>query len=235
MNSNANSKFIVVVIIIIMLTIITLSFINRSEITWVSELVPISKVTTDKKVVAVACNVYEGNEQIVKILNTLDIHNTKISFFIGGIWAQKNPEILKMIKEKGQDIQNHGYLHKRPTVLNQQKNLKEIKDTEEIVYKLTEVRTSLFEPPYGDYDENTLSLANTINYKLVTWSIDTIDWRSDATRDIILGRIKRKLHPGAIILIHPKPVTADSFNEILNYIKSQGYEVTSVKELINLE
>jgi peptidoglycan-N-acetylglucosamine deacetylase len=232
-NSNVHSKLIVVVIIFIMLTTVTLSLKNKSAITWVNDLIPISKVTTEKKIVAIACNVYEGNEQIIKILDTLDNNNTKISFFIGGIWAKKNPEILTMIKDKGQDIQNHGYLHKRPTTLNQQKNLKEIKDSEEIIYQLTKVRTSLFEPPYGDYDENTLTLVNSINYKLITWSIDTIDWRNDATKDIILNRIKRKLHPGAIILMHPKSVTADSLNDILSYIRSQGYEVTTVKELIN--
>jgi peptidoglycan-N-acetylglucosamine deacetylase len=226
-------KIIVVIIIFFMLTAVVLSLTNKSRIVWVNQLMPITKVDTDDKIVAIACNVYEGNEQITSMLKTLAKHNIQISFFIGGIWASKNTETLLNINKYDHDIQNHGYLHKRPTTLNEQKNLKEIKDTETIISNITGKKTTLFEPPYGDYDENTLTLLNSINYKLVTWSIDTIDWRNDATKDIIINRIKKKLLPGGIILIHPKSVTAESLEDIIVYIKSEGYKITSVKNLIN--
>jgi peptidoglycan-N-acetylglucosamine deacetylase len=226
-------KIIVVVIIFFMLTTVILSLTNKSRIVWVNHILPITKVDTNQKVVAIVCNVYEGSEQISSMLKTLEKHNVKISFFIGGIWASKNSETLLNISKHGHDIQNHGYLHKRPTTLNEQKNLKEIKDAEKIINNITGKKTTLFEPPYGDYDENTLTLLNSINYKLVTWSIDTIDWRNDATKDTILNRIKRKLHSGGIILIHPKNVTAESLDDIITLIKSEGYEITTVKNLIN--
>ena len=226
-----SSLLTTITIIIIMLTIITI-YTKRSEITWVNAIIPISSVTTNKNIVAIACNVYEGNEELTKIIKVLNKENVRISFFIGGTWAYKNPEVLLMLKNNKQDIQNHGYYHKRPSTLNKQNNIKEIKDTENYIYKITNVKTTLFEPPYGDYDENALSIINSIGYKVITWSIDTIDWRQDASQDIILKRIEKKLHPGAIILTHPKKVTSKSIEGIIRMLKNKGYEITTVSDLI---
>jgi peptidoglycan/xylan/chitin deacetylase (PgdA/CDA1 family) len=199
----------------------------------VEQVIPISKANTEKKVVAFACNVYEGGQEINKMLRVLENKKVNISFFLGGVWVNRNKELVASMHNKGHDLQNHGYYHKRPTALNEEKNIKEIKDTEELIYKITGHKTNLFEPPYGDYDENIILTASKMHYNVVSWSIDTIDWRNDATKEVILNRIKKKLHPGAIILIHPKPVTADAFEDIIDYIHSQGYSITTVSELLN--
>jgi peptidoglycan-N-acetylglucosamine deacetylase len=224
-------KIVVVTIIIFMLTILII--IQRdSNIPALRSLIPIEKINTNKKVVAIVCNVYEGQEEIDKILSILQEKNIKISFFVGGVWAKDNAATIIKMRNYGHDIQNHGYYHKLPSKINREKNIKEIKDTEELIYKISGVKTNLFEPPSGDFDETTLNLVNSLGYKTVTWSIDTIDWRKDATRDLILERIKKKLHPGGIILIHPKPVTAECFSDIINYLLSQEYRITSVTNLI---
>ncbi|TDT61559.1 polysaccharide deacetylase family protein [Fonticella tunisiensis] len=229
--NNLNSKLFIVSIIIIML-ILSLIFFNADEIAYIQKSLPITSVKTDKKVVAIACNVYEGSDQIKRMVKVLNKKNIKISFFLGGIWVKNNADCVKLLKNMGQDIQNHGYNHKLPSRISRERNIREIKDAEDIIYKISGVRTYLFEPPSGDYDENTISIVNSLNYKMITWSIDTIDWRKDATGELILERIRKKLHPGGIILIHPKQVTADNFERIINYIESQGYEIKSVPELL---
>lgn len=230
---NFHLKLSTTVIIFVLAALFIIAFIRKSDIVWVSELVPISKGNTDKKVVAFACNVYEGSEQINKMMNILENKKAKMSFFLGGIWVNKNQDLVKHMHEKGYDLQNHGYYHKRPSTLNKQSNIKEVRDTENLIFNITGHRTKLFEPPYGDYDENTLSNLNSINYKVLTWSIDTIDWREDASTEVIMNRIKKKLHPGAIILIHPKPVTANVLDDMIDYIYSQGYKIITVSEIIN--
>lgn len=230
---NMNLKILTTIIIFVLLFLCIVAFVNKNDIVWINELVPISKGSTDKKVVAFACNVYEGSEQIDKMINILENKKAKMSFFLGGIWVNKNKDFVKYMYSKGYDLQNHGYYHKRPSTLNKQNNIKEVRDTEKLIFNITGYRTKLFEPPYGDYDENTLSTLNSINYKVLTWSIDTIDWREDASKEVIMNRIKKKLHPGAIILIHPKPVTANVLDEMIDYIYSQGYNIVTVSEIIN--
>lgn len=230
---NMNLKILTAAIILVLLFLFIVAFVNKNNIVWINESVPISKGNTDKKVVAFACNVYEGSEQIDKMMNILESKKARMSFFLGGIWVNKNKDFVKYMYNKGYDLQNHGYYHKRPSTLNMQNNIKEVRDTEKLIFNITGHRTKLFEPPYGDYDENTISTLNSINYKVLTWSIDTIDWREDASKEVIMNRIKKKLHPGAIILIHPKPVTANSLDEIIDYIYSQGYKIVTVSEIIN--
>lgn len=230
---NMHLKLSTIIVIFAFLILFITAFVRKSDIVWVNELVPVSKGNTDKKVVAFACNVYEGSEQINKMMEVLEKKEAKISFFLGGIWVNKNMDLVKNMYEKGYDLQNHGYYHKRPSTLNKQNNIKEVRDTEKLIFNITGYKTKLFEPPYGDYDENTLSTLNSMNYKVITWSIDTIDWREDANREVIMNRIKKKLHPGAIILIHPKTVTANVLEEMIDYIYSQGYNIVTVSEIIN--
>jgi peptidoglycan/xylan/chitin deacetylase (PgdA/CDA1 family) len=231
--SNMHLKLSTTIIIFVLLVLFITAFTQKSDVVWINELVPISKGNTDKKVVAFACNVYEGSQQINKMINVLENKKVKISFFLGGIWVNKNNDLVKYMYGKGYDLQNHGYYHKRPSTLNKQNNIKEVKDTEKLIFNITGYKTKLFEPPYGDYDENTLSTLNSLNYKVITWSIDTIDWRDDASKEVIMNRIKKKLHPGAIILIHPKSVTANILGDMIDYIGSQGYEIITVNEMIN--
>lgn len=230
---NMHLKLSTAMVIFVLLVLFITAFAKKSDMVWINELVPISKGNTDKKVVAFACNVYEGSAEIKKMMDVLEKKNAKMSFFLGGVWVKKNRELVKSMYEKGYDLQNHGYYHKRPSTLNKQNNIKEVRDTEELVYNITGYKTKLFEPPYGDYDEATLSTLSSINYKVVTWSIDTIDWREDANREVIMNRIKKKLHPGAIVLMHPKEVTANTLSEMIDYIYSQGYSIVTVSEIIN--
>lgn len=234
MEKRISSALGYVTIILIMVTVVFF-YTNKDTITSVNKLKPISEVKTNYKVVAIACNVYEGNEELKKMVAILKEENVKISFFIGGIWAYRNPEMLLMLKNYGHDLQNHGYYHKNTSTLSKQKNITEIKDTEKLIYNITHNKTTLFEPPSGDYDDSSLNIINELGYKAITWSIDTIDWRDDASEDKIIQRISNKLHPGAIILMHPKPVTAEALGNVIKLIKGRGYRIVTVKSLLNFQ
>jgi peptidoglycan/xylan/chitin deacetylase (PgdA/CDA1 family) len=227
------NRMLIVTITIIMLTIA--SFIGEKKAIAIEKIenMPISFVNTDKKVVAIVCNVYEGENLLPGMLDVLDKYNTRISFFFGGVWVKRNPDTLMLINERGHDIQNHGYNHRLPTRLDSERNIKEIKDTEQLIQSITGIRTTLFEPPSGDYDSNTLALMEPLGYKMITWSVDTIDWREDATKEIILSRIAKKLKPGSIILMHPKDITASSLEDIIQYIQGQGYKITTVTDILS--
>lgn len=232
MKKNDFLKIALVVITIFMSIIFIMDYTNNIRLTFLDKLIPITKIKTDKKVVAFACNVYEGNEEIEKMLEVMKKKGVKISFFLGGIWVKNNAECTKKIMEYGHEIQNHGYMHKKSSVLSRQSNIDEITKTENIIYEVTGIRTNLFEPPYGDYNDRTIEIANKLGYRVVTWSIDTIDWREDATKDLILERIRKKLHPGGIILIHPKKITSESIEDIIQYIHNQNYEIVTVGEIL---
>lgn len=210
-------------------------FYNGHKSVFKNGITPIEKVDTNRKVVAIACNVYEGENVLPTMLETLEKHDTKISFFIGGVWGKKNINLIKTMKDSGHDIQNHGYYHKKPTQLSEGDNIKEIQMTSELLKNEVGVETTIFEPPYGDFDEYTQKMTEKANHKLVTFNMDTIDWREDASREVLVKRISKKLNPGGIILMHPKEVTSKSLEDIILYLKSQDYEILTVNELLKLK
>ena len=55
------------------------------------------------------------------MLKTLDENNIHITFFIGGSWANKYPEVLKDLANRGHELGNHTYTHPHPNNLSTEK------------------------------------------------------------------------------------------------------------------
>lgn len=54
---------------------------------------------------------YGPKQGVPRILNMLDIHNIKSTFFVPGVIAEKYPLVVKEISRRGHEIGFHGYLH----------------------------------------------------------------------------------------------------------------------------
>ena len=53
-----------------------------------------------------------------RILDLLDDHDIKASFFIPGYVAEKHEELVKDIVRRGHEVGHHGYIHEPPASLN---------------------------------------------------------------------------------------------------------------------
>ncbi len=192
---------------------------------------PIYKGNENMSQVAFECNVVWGTEYVPQMLDILRDKNVKITFFIGGQWAEENPELLKRMVEEGHEIGNHGYAHKHHAQLSFEENIREIQRTEQIIEEITGVKTVLFAPPYGEFNKTTLQAADALGYKTIMWSIDTIDWRREGT-DIILKRVLKNPHNGAFILMHPTEYTVEALPIMIDELRARGYEVGTISELL---
>ncbi len=190
------------------------------------------KGNVDKKVVAFACNVDWGNEYIEPMLKVFKDNNIKISFFVTGKWAEKNPEMLKIIFENGHEIGNHGYNHIDYDKLSYEQNTEEISKTHIIIKNVLNYESKLFAPPSGAYNDNTIRAAKDLDYDIIMWSIDTIDWRDDSYKDIIIKRVTDKIHNSAIVLMHPTEETLKALPEIILHLNNNGYKIGKVGDII---
>lgn len=193
---------------------------------------PIFKGNAGEKKVAFACNVFWGEDYLPDMLNSFNNNNIKITFFIGGSWANRFPELVRELSSQGHELGNHSYSHPHPNSISKEKNKEEILRTETLINTLTNKKTNLYAPPYGEYNETVLSAANELGYKTIMWSIDTIDWRRPST-EIIINRVIKKIHGGAIILIHPTESTAKALPIIIEELTLLGYTISPVSEIIN--
>ncbi|MBQ9734790.1 MAG: polysaccharide deacetylase family protein [Clostridia bacterium] len=179
--------------------------------------------------VSLMFNVYENTEIVNSIVDVLDEHGVKATFFVGGCWADDNGETLNKIKNSGHEIGNHGYFHKDHKKLSYQDNASEITNTTTVVNALCGAKVTLFAPPSGSFSDVTLKAAQDLGYKVIMWSKDTIDWR-DSDIKTIIARATKKPNNGDLILMHPKEHTLSALSDIIGFYKEQGFNLVSVSD-----
>lgn len=195
---------------------------------------PIYCVDTDEKKIAISFDAAWGEEDFQRIMEILDAHNVKTTFFMTGDWVENNPDCVKELFEKGHDLGNHGDHHYDMATLSESEMKDEIMGVHEKVYELTGYDMTLFRPPYGSYNNGVIDMAYDCGYYPIQWSVDSLDWKDYGVKSIIDTVCNNEaLGPGAIILCHNGATyTADALDELLTNLENQGYQLVKISDLI---
>ena len=184
--------------------------------------------------VSLMFNVYWGTDEVYRILSILTEYEAQATFFIGGCWADDNVDCLKAIYDAGHEIGNHGYFHKDHSLLSLAENQKEINDCNRFIQLSIGVKPTLFAPPSGAFNEDTLAAATVLGLSMVLWSKDTIDWR-DKNAALIYSRATKNVKKGDFILMHPMKETADALPDILKFYQKNGLKAVTVSQNLQEE
>jgi len=179
-----------------------------------------------------------------KILDILKEKNVKAAFFVTGKNVEKHPEIARRIVAEGHEIGNHTYSHKELVRLTRKRIIKELDRTGEAIRNACGVSTDLFRPPRGMYRQATRSLLMKLGYKIILWSVSSVDWRRTSP-NWILNRIRRYARFGSIILFHDGGAlvrrnggkrinTVKALPMVIDYLRSQDLEIVPVSKLVRL-
>ncbi|HEX2944651.1 MAG TPA: polysaccharide deacetylase family protein [Clostridia bacterium] len=194
---------------------------------------PIYSVETPDKAVSITFDcAWEAND-IPDILQTLREAGVRASFFVVGQWAEKNPDMIKLMAEEGHDVANHSYSHFRMGSLDRATASREIKQCGDLLTGLTGETCDLFRAPYGDYNNSVLSEAGKLGYYTIQWDVDSLDWKPGISREEIMQRVRAKVGPGSILLFHnDTPHTSKMLADVISELKGRGYSFKPVSELI---
>jgi polysaccharide deacetylase family sporulation protein PdaB len=197
-------------------------------------LLPIYSVETNEKKIAISFDAAWGAEDFNQIMEVLDKHQVKTTFFMTGEWVEKYPECVKTLVEKGHDLGNHSASHPDMTKLSKEKQKEQILKVHSAVKELTGYEMELFRPPYGAYSNDVIRTCYELNYYPIQWDVDSLDWKGLSSTEIINKVCNHKsLGPGSIILCHNgADHTAEALDEMLTNLKNQGYELVPISELI---
>jgi peptidoglycan-N-acetylglucosamine deacetylase len=193
---------------------------------------PIYRGHPDKPMVSFIVNVAWGNEYLPSMLETLKKNNVHVSFFLEGKWTQKNPELAKMIVAAGHEIGNHSFSHPDMKILSSPRTRDEIVQTNKVIKATTGLEPKWFGPPSGSYRDDTVQIAAESGMGTIMWSVDTIDWQKP-TVDILINRVMKKIHNGALILMHPTESTAKSLDQLIKQIKQQNLQIGTVSQVLD--
>ena len=220
--------FSVAVILVVML----LGKTGLGEITGhPAKLVPIYQGSSNEQKVAFACNVFWGEEYLPAMLEFFAKENIQITFFLGGSWVKKHGELVKEMAGKGHELGNHSLTHPHPNALSKQHNQEQIIRTEEVIFEMTGIKTRLYAPPYGEFNQTVLQAADELGYKTIMWTVDTIDWQRPAP-EIIIARVLKKVKNDAIVLMHPTAPTVDALPILVQKLREKGFAIVPVSTVL---
>lgn len=174
------------------------------------------------------------------ILDILKEYHVKATFFLMGARAKKYPGIVKRMVDEGHVVGNHTYSH--PNLVKEADIAieREVTNTEEALAKLINYRTKLFRAPYGFLDNELVGKLKGLDYMVVGWSVDSLDWQ-ESPPEVIAHNVLSHFQPGAIILMHDgaesdgdRTNTVKALHQIIPALKEQEIEFETVPALLNM-
>lgn len=196
-------------------------------------LKPVYRVDTEEKKIAISFDATWGAERTDDILKILDENGVKATFFLVNIWLEDYPEKAKEIAAKGHEIGLHSTTHPHFTQLSKSQMKEELTKNKDMVKKVTGFNSTVFRPPFGDYNNDVINIAKDVGLTTIQWSIDSLDWKENLSAQDITSRIMQNVDKGAIILMHNDgQYTPDVIKVVLPELKRQGYQIVPVSDLL---
>lgn len=193
---------------------------------------PIHKVYTEEKKIALSFDIAWGESNVKNILDTLDENEVKSTFFLVGSWIDGNEDLVEQMNQKGHDIGNHSNTHANMKELSEDDLVNELEVTSEKIKNITGEKPNIYRPPFGAVDESSLELCEALGYKVVKWDVDSLDWKEIGPNHVI-DRVLKDIEPGSIVLFHGNAKNPNQYLEtIIKELRSEGYEIVPVSELI---
>ncbi len=179
-----------------------------------------------------------------QILDILKRENVPASFFVIGSMAEQSIPLLRREFDAGYEIGNHTYLHPDISAVSLKRVTLELNATRRLIEAVTGRSTILFRPPFNaDAEPQTIAEVIPVkqsreeNYINIGESIDPNDWQPGVSADTIVARTIALHEKGSIILLHDsggdtRQETVKALPRIIRYFKSQGYQFTTIADLI---
>jgi len=178
------------------------------------------------------------------VLEILDTYSARATFFVIGSWVERLPDIVRDASRRGHEIANHTWTHADGDRIRELGALRdEVARTSEVIEQTVGVRPLLLRPPYGSDPGRYARVAADCRLDAtVLWSVQTFDWQDPEDASSIVEQVAAEAEPGAIVLFHdghrlkndarPRRPTVQALPAALEWLRSNGYGMTTVSELL---
>ncbi|MFD9224770.1 polysaccharide deacetylase family protein [Streptomyces sp. NPDC060064] len=184
----------------------------------------------DKVVFLTIDDGWEKDPALLRMMSELKI---PYSAFLSDYLISNNYDYFKEMRDRGVSLYNHTLNHLYLPGLSYAEQEREICNQQTKLEERYGKRPSLFRPPYGNYNRDTLRVAKSCGIKAVPL------WAAEAFPDHMEWREwDQDLHPGDIILTHfrgPeewKATMPDLIRRVMKTITDKGYAVAKLEDYV---
>ncbi len=143
------------------------------------------------------------SDDTLPLLDLLDRHGARATFFLVGERAQARPKLVQAIAERGHGIGNHSHTHPARWfwALGPGRMRAEITDCQATLREITGTAPRWFRAVVGMANPFTVAPMRDLGLARAAWSARAFD-AIVADPAIVVARIERGLAPGTIVLLH---------------------------------
>ena len=188
-----------------------------------------------EKVIYLTFDAGYENGYTARILDILKEHEVPAAFFLVGDYLERNADLVRRMVQEGHTVGNHTMNHPDMTKLDASAFAGELQGMEQLYQDVTgRTLPKFYRPPQGLYSEENLENARKLGYRTVFWSLAYADWdnQNQPDPDAAVEKLNRRIHDGAVILLHSTSATnAEILPELIEGWKDMGYRFAPLTEL----
>jgi peptidoglycan/xylan/chitin deacetylase (PgdA/CDA1 family) len=168
-----------------------------------------------------------------RVLEILDKHQIKATFFCIGDNVRKHPDIVQKIISKHHSVGNHTYSHLKGWKTKTKTYISNTEACEIKLNSLFKIRNSkLFRPPYGKITPWQSYKLRTLGYKIIMWDVLSRDYDASISAEMCYENVIKNVSSGSIIVFHDsnkaKENVLNSLEKTIETLKSKGFKFEKI-------
>ncbi len=137
-----------------------------------------------------------------QVLDMLDAHGAKATFFCIASRAQAHQALMAQIVARGHSVQNHSHGHAHTFSFFGLKRIEqELRLAQRVLTETTGTQPLYFRAPAGLRNPFLAPVLHRLGLRLVSWTKRGFDTR-ESRAEVVLSRLEPALAAGAILLLH---------------------------------
>ena len=204
------------------------------------KLKPIYSAAVNSQAIGLTFDISWGEKTAEPILDILKREGIHATFFLSSPWADKHQQLVQRMVLEGHEIGSHGNRHIDLNTLAAVEIENEIITSQQVLEKITGRPVRLIRAPNGAYNNKVISSAHKLGYRVIQWSVDSLDWKRPGASAVI-NNVLNGIRPGGgakagdIILFHASdsaPDTPQALPTVLQRLKEKGFVLVPVGQLL---
>lgn len=183
------------------------------------------------------CPVREGSGYDAPLIASLIEHRIPATFFLSGRWmATHEEQVRTLLSVPFFEVGTHGQVHAHLPMLDAVHQRDEMWKPAERLRTRYGRRTTLFRPPYGEYDDTTIEAVHALGLRLILWNVVSGDPDPQLSRERMFEILKASVRNGSMVVFHAngkgrhtRALVEDLYREL---VLKKGLRLVTVTELL---
>ena len=201
-----------------------------------------SSIPTTRKVAALTFDIGAANlGGLPKVLATLRHDHVAATFFLIGAWVSRFKAAAIQIVKSGAAIGNLSLDHEHFPRIPDYSMREQVLGAQSEISAVTGAQSwPWFRFPFGDHNDHTIAVVNSLGFATIGWTVDTLGWEGSSrgiTVRSIIDRVVNARRPGEIVLLHPaatvdhSTLDAQALPGIIKALRGYGYSFVTINAL----